>query len=147
MDIVKEHEEAEKSRSKFFENVFLLTTSKGAHLEESRLEEEKQRLEENSLEQEEEARRRAYSMFAPENRLEHWTEIQFERPNLHRKSSFHVGDEHLAPEDANFLMTRTKRSDSFMEKLKSNKKLQKSSHIFKLEFTIYSEKEVKIMMN
>jgi hypothetical protein len=103
MDIVKEHEEAEKSR-------------RAQH--EAHAEEEKQ-LDENSLEQEDEARRRAYSMFAPENRLDHWSEIEFERPNLHRKSSFHVGDERVAPEDANFLMTRTKRSDSFMERLKT----------------------------
>jgi len=104
MDIVKEQEEAEKSR-------------RAEH--EAHAEEEKQMMDENSLEQEDEARRRAYSMFAPTHHPEHWSEIEFERPNLHRKSSFHAGGDYGESEDANFLVTRTKRSDSFMEKLKT----------------------------
>ena len=102
--------------------MFLLRVFQGAehdaHTEE---EEEKQLADENSFRQEDEARRRAYSMFTPSHGAEHWTEIEFERPNLHRKSSFHAGGDYGASEDANFLMTRTKRSDSFMEKLKSNR--------------------------
>lgn len=100
-----------------FRNVFF-NVSKGAE-HEAHAEEEKQMMDENSLEQEDEARRRAYSMFAPTHHPEHWSEIEFERPNLHRKSSFHAGGDYGESEDANFLVTRTKRSDSFMEKLKS----------------------------
>ena len=77
----------------------------------------------SDLQQGDEARRRAYSMHTPEgNRMEHWTEIEFERPNLQRKSSFHTGHDYgYGADDANFLMTRTKRSDSFMEKIKRKK--------------------------
>jgi len=131
MSVVKEHEEAEK---------------KVHHEEEthSHNEEEKQEMLNNSdlQQQGDEARRRAYSMHTPENRMDHWEEIEFERPNLQRKSSFHTGHDYgYGADDANFLMTRTKRSDSFMEKIKTG--IAGISNLFRKGSKDYDEFKLK----
>jgi len=131
MSVVKEHEEAVKK----------------AHEEQearSNNEEEKQEMLNNSdfYQQGDEARRRAYSMHTPENRMEHWEEIEFERPNLQRKSSFHTGHDYgFGGDDTNFLMTRTKRSDSFMEKIKTG--IAGISNIFRKGSKDYGELKLK----